>query len=44
VTWTLQWIGESELFATFEQAVEHDVQGVKKKSAITFFLQKKEKH
>jgi len=34
MTWTLQWIGESELFATFEQVFEHDVQGVKGKKKL----------
>jgi hypothetical protein len=29
MTRALQWIGESKLFATFEQIFEHDVQGDK---------------
>jgi len=32
MTQTLQWIGESKLFANFEQIFEHDVQGVKIKN------------
>jgi len=44
MTWSLQWIGESKLFATFEQVFEHDVQGVGGGSIITLFLQNNEKH
>jgi hypothetical protein len=46
MTQTLQWIGKSELFATFEQVFEHDVQGVKDKKMKlpSHCLQNKGKH
>jgi hypothetical protein len=46
MTQTLQWIGKSELFATFEQVFERDVQGVRgnKMKLPSLCLQNKGKH
>jgi hypothetical protein len=41
MTWTLQRIGESKLFATFEQVFERDVQGVKEKKGYHHILSTK---